>query len=109
MADVGKGVAQFREQLQKTGLKEAPDWHVVLGSGFGASLDQAASENSGWSFQGEFSFAENRGSLRLDDSRSRGKVSFVQKREEPARASSSRWAGFTVMKVMRRGTRFFPS
>lgn len=119
MADVGKGVAQFREKLQKTGLKEAPDWHVVLGSGFGASLDEAASENSGWSFQGEFSFAEiaglcasttpdHAGKFRLFKSGKTGKnILFQMGRLHGYEGHSAREAVLPVMISRMNGTQKF--
>jgi purine-nucleoside phosphorylase len=51
-----KALPFFLAFLKKAGLKKAPGFHIVLGSGFGAALDHVGGGN--WVLKNELSFSE---------------------------------------------------
>lgn len=54
-----EAVTKFREKLRNLGIEQIPDFHVVLGSGFGTALDQLSEDRpNAWITRGEISFAE---------------------------------------------------
>ena len=53
-----EALAAFQAALKRVGLNSAPDFHMVLGSGFGAALDSILKETNAWRLMGELSFDE---------------------------------------------------
>ena len=53
-----QSLAAFRKFLSRSSLQGAPDFHVVLGSGFGSALSELDPKASPWQLQGELPFHE---------------------------------------------------